>query len=67
MANPNVKLFLSCVSDEFGVDREALRHHLTGLTIEVKVQEDFIALGFDTLSKLELICWAVRRSCPLSG
>ena len=53
MANPNVKLFLSCVSDEFGVDREALRHHLTGLTIEVKVQEDFIALGFDTLSKLD--------------
>jgi hypothetical protein len=30
MAGDCVKLFLSCVSDEFGAEREELRHELTG-------------------------------------
>ncbi len=48
-----VRLFLSCVSDEFGACRDALRHALTRPNVEVKVQEDFKALGGDTLSMLE--------------
>jgi hypothetical protein len=57
----NVKLFLSCVSHEFGAEREALRHELTGLTVDVAVQEDFISLGVDTLSKLH----AYIRQCDV--
>ena len=53
MGDGNVKLFLSCVSDEFGAEREALRHELTGLTVDVAIQEDFVALGVDTLAKLD--------------
>jgi tetratricopeptide (TPR) repeat protein len=48
-----VKLFLSCVSDEFGAYREALRHALTRPNVEIKIQEDFKTLGGDTLAKLE--------------
>jgi hypothetical protein len=61
MGKPNLKLFLSCVSDEFGIQREALRHELTSLTVEVKVQEDFISLGLDTLMKLD----AYVRQCDI--
>jgi hypothetical protein len=57
----NVKLFLSCVSDEFGAEREALRHELTGLTVDVAIQEDFVALGGDTLAKLD----AYIRQCDV--
>ena len=53
MANPSVKLFLSCVSDEFGDYRDALRRALTRPNVEVKIQEDFKALGGDTLRMLE--------------
>ncbi len=53
MADQGVKLFLSCVSDEFGVYRDALRRALTRPNVEVKIQEDFKALGGDTLSMLE--------------
>ncbi len=49
----DVKLFLSCVSDEFGDYRESLRHALTRPNVEVKIQEDFQALGGDTLAMLE--------------
>lgn len=49
----DVKLFLSCVSDELGAYREALRHELTSLNLDVAIQEDFGALGVDTLSKLD--------------
>ena len=49
----DVKLFLSCVSDEFGAYRDALRKALTRPNVEVKVQEDFKALGGDTLAMLE--------------
>ena len=53
MADQGVKLFLSCVSDEFGAYRDALRRALTRPNVEVKIQEDFKALGGDTLSMLE--------------
>ncbi len=49
----DVKLFLSCVSDEFGAYRESLRHALTRPNVEIKIQEDFQALGGDTLAMLE--------------
>ncbi len=48
-----VQLFLSCVSDEFGAYRDTLRDALTRPNVEVKIQEDFKALGGDTLMKLE--------------
>src|SRR6478672_9387917 len=51
--NPSVRLFLSCVSGEFGGYRDALRHELTRPNVEVKIQEDFKALGGDTLRMLE--------------
>src|SRR5271166_4829957 len=49
----DVKLFLSCVSDEFGAYREALRHALTRPNVEIKIQEDFKLPGRDTLAMLE--------------
>ena len=48
-----VQLFLSCVSDEFREYRDALRHALMRPNVEVKIQEDFKALGGDTLMRLE--------------
>ncbi len=53
MAGDGVKLFLSCVSDEFGDYREALRKALTLPNVEVKIQEDFKPQGGDTLRMLE--------------
>ena len=53
MAGPGVRLFISCVSDEFGAYRDALRRELTRPNVEVKIQEDFKALGGDTLDLLE--------------
>jgi hypothetical protein len=53
MAGSGVKLFLSCVSDEFGDYRDALRKALTRPNVEVKIQEDFKPLGGDTLRMLE--------------
>jgi tetratricopeptide (TPR) repeat protein len=52
MADPGVKLFISCVSGEFGVYREPLRNALALPDIDVKVQEDFKPQGKDTLSML---------------
>jgi tetratricopeptide (TPR) repeat protein len=49
----DVKLFLSCVSDEFGDYRDALRSALTRLNVEIKIQEDFQNRGGDTLAMLE--------------
>ena len=50
-----VKLFLSTVSAEFGSFRERLRHGLTrpNVEVEVKVQEDFIVSGNETLEMLD--------------
>jgi len=53
MADPSVRLFLSCVSDEFGAYRDALRKALTGPDVAVKIQEDFKNRGGDTLKMLE--------------
>ena len=53
MANPSVKLLVSCVSGEFGDYRDALRRAITRPNVEVKIQEDFKALGSDTLKMLE--------------
>ena|ERR1700722_10616052 len=49
----DVKLFLSCVSDEFGDDRDELRRALTRPNVEIKIQEDFQNLGGDTLRMLQ--------------
>jgi hypothetical protein len=49
MADKSFNLFLSCVSDEFAVYRDALRHALTRSNFEVKIQEDFTAIGGDPL------------------
>ncbi len=49
----DVKLFLSCVSNEFGAYRETLRQALTRPNVEIKKQEDFKNLGGDTLAMLE--------------
>ena len=53
MADPGVKLFISCVSGEFGVYREPLRKGARVLPdIDVKIQEEFKLQGNDTLSML---------------
>jgi hypothetical protein len=48
-----VQLFLSTVSAEFLSYRERLRHLLTRPDVEVKVQENFIETGDETLEKLD--------------
>ncbi|MEY4354716.1 MAG: hypothetical protein RLZZ609_2957 [Cyanobacteriota bacterium] len=48
-----VQLFLSTVSAEFLSYRERLRHRLTRPDVEVKVQEDFIVTGDETLEMLD--------------
>ena len=48
-----VQLFLSTVSAEFLNYRERLRHLLTRPDVEVKVQEDFIVTGNETLEMLD--------------
>jgi hypothetical protein len=48
-----VRLFLSCVSGEFGGYRDSLRRALTRPNVEVKIQEDFKPLGADTLRMLD--------------
>jgi len=50
----SVKIFLSTVSDEFRAYRDQLRSDLTRHNVEVKVQEDFVDLGGDTLDKLDI-------------
>jgi hypothetical protein len=47
-----VQLFLSCVSNEFGLYREPLRRALTLPDVAVNIQEDFKPQGGDTLSML---------------
>ena len=50
---PRVQLFLSTVSAEFLSYRERLRRLLTRPDVEVKVQEDFIVTGDETLEMLD--------------
>lgn len=49
-----MKIFLSTVSDEFRPYRDQLRTDLTRHNVDVKVQEDFVDLGGDTLDKLDV-------------
>ena len=49
----SIQLFLSTVSAEFLSYRERLRHLLTRQNVEVKVQEDFIVTGDETLEMLD--------------
>ena len=53
MSAPGLKLFLSTVTSEFRSYRDVLRADLKGPLLEIKVQEDFIHLGRDTLSLLD--------------
>jgi hypothetical protein len=48
-----VRIFVSAVSDEFRNYRAQLRHDLTRHNVEVKVEEDFKALGSVTLDELD--------------
>ena len=48
-----VRIFLSTVSAEFASYRDALRRDLDRPNVTVKVQEDFIATGTETLDKLD--------------
>ena len=48
-----VQIFLSTVSAEFRSYRDALRRDLDRPNVTVKVQEDFIATGTETLDKLD--------------
>src|SRR5258708_9963571 len=49
----NVQIFLSAVSAEFGSYRDHLRRDLDRPNVTVKIQEDFIATGSETLDKLD--------------
>jgi hypothetical protein len=49
----SVKIFISCVSNEFRAYRDELRSKLTRHNVEVKVQEDFKGYGTATLDKLD--------------
>lgn len=48
-----VQIFLSAVSAEFSSYRDALRRDLDDPNVAIKVQEDFIATGTETLDKLD--------------
>lgn len=50
---PQIRLFLSAVSAEFRSYRDALRRDLERPNVTVKIQEDFIATGSETLDKLD--------------
>ena len=49
----NVQIFLSTVSAEFRSYRDALRRDLDRPNVTVKVQEDFIVTGTETLDMLD--------------
>ena len=49
-----VQVFLSSVTAEFRSYRDALRHYLDRPNVTVKVQEEFIATGTETLDMLDL-------------
>lgn len=52
-AMANIQIFLSAVSAEFRSYRDALRRDLDRPNVTVKVQEDFIATGTETLDMLD--------------
>lgn len=51
--NHNTRLFISCVSEEFGTYRQVLRRHLARADCEVKLQEEFRQTPVDTIEKLD--------------
>jgi hypothetical protein len=63
----SVKIFISCVSDEFRAYRDQLRHDLTRPNVEVKVQEDFKDLGGVALDKLDVYISACDAVVHLIG
>ena len=63
----NIKIFLSTVTAEFLPYRDELRHELTRPNVEVKVQEDFVDLGGDTLDKLDVYIAACDAVVHLVG
>jgi hypothetical protein len=67
----SVKIFLSTVSAEFDVYRDALRPDLTRHNVEVKVQEEFNDLGRGTLDELDVYIAAcdavIHRVGDMSG
>src|SRR4051795_6246732 len=59
-------IFISCVSNEFGPYRDALRRDLNRPNLVTKIQEDFIADGSALLEKLDEYirqCDAVIHIC----
>jgi len=66
-ARPNLKLFLSTVTSEFGSYRGPLRTLLTRPNVEVKVQEDFIHTGGSTVQKLCLYIEQCQAVVHLAG
>ena len=63
----SVRIFLSTVSNEFRAYREQLRTDLTRHNVEVKVQEDFVDLGGETLDKLDAYIKACDAVVHLVG
>ncbi|TDH18260.1 DUF4062 domain-containing protein [Segetibacter sp. 3557_3] len=63
---PQVCLFISCVSNEFGQYRDAMRKDFSRPNLTTKIQEDFIAYGVSALQKLDEYikhCDAVIHIC----
>jgi hypothetical protein len=63
----SVKIFISCVSDEFRTYRDQLRRDLTRDNVEVKVQEDFKDKGVVTLDMLDIYIRACDAVIHLVG
>jgi hypothetical protein len=63
---PQLSIFISCVSNEFGHYRDAIRRDFSRPNLTTKIQEDFIAYGASTLQKLDEYiqnCEAVIHIC----
>jgi len=48
-----MKIFISCVTSEFKICRDAIASDLRAMDAEVKIQEDFTTSGGTLLQKLE--------------
>lgn len=63
----SVKIFISCVSDEFRAYRDQLRTDLTRHNVEVKVQEDFKDSGWATVANDDVYIQACDAVIHLAG
>ncbi len=63
----SIDIFISAVSDEFGLYREFLRGQLTRPNVSVKVQEDFIPAGTETVDKLDVYIRECAAVIHLAG